>query len=45
MIQKHPDYHLGFHEAQEGLGLFEGATAAYRAGWRAFWAAVALVSA
>ncbi|MBO9502035.1 hypothetical protein [Brevundimonas sp. A19_0] len=38
MIQTHPDYHQGFYDAQDGIGLFEGCTFAYAAGWRAYWA-------
>lgn len=36
-MNTHPDYHEGFYDAQTGEPLFDGASAEYEAGWRAYW--------
>ena len=37
-LQQHPDYHLGFFDAQCGVPIWEGeCTVEYAAGWWAFW--------
>jgi hypothetical protein len=38
IFQQHPDYHLGFYDAQFGEPLFDDCPSPkYRAGWHAFW--------
>lgn len=38
-IRQHPNFHKGFHDAQQGEPLFDDADATYAAGWRAYWTA------
>lgn len=37
-LQADPAYHEGFFDAQSGEPLFDDASKAYEAGWRAFYA-------